>query len=411
MPAPVERNRFASRLCESLGTSGVALEGRVFLAPEADARVLRHELAHVAQQRLWRGRAVPAAWTEAEAHAVAAGLLPRARLPLDPRIPSCWEEVGHYYTVYYVLFAIGVRDDLARRIAFYAQMPDEISDLDAVRAGYSLPGATVTGVPGWVHEHTIGALEEGYVWLNNGFAQMIPGGYGGGYMIRREQPRQFVDFSRGLDVQQGLHALTGAACEVETARRTTILQGIDPLASTMEFGLAVHAFGDSYAHRAADGATMFPPISGHAPDSVAARGERATHVPEMHVHPDAVGPHHAALYLRYAGDMYRAFLNVIPPGMRVGTPMSPATLTTNLRTVIAASDAAADTEGEHRRQIARLREMARAIVPAGMHAYDPENQEDVVIDSFVPGHTDIRVTRAEVQQALVRANQWASAGR
>lgn len=411
MPALIERNRFAARLCDSLGTSGVALEGRVFLAPQADARVLRHELAHLAQQRLWRGRAVPTAWTEAEAHAVAAGLLPRPRLPLDPRLPACWEEVGHYYTVYYVLFAIGVRDDLARRIAFYAQMPDEISDLDAVRAGYSLPGAAVSGVGGWIHEHTVGAFEEGVAWLNNGFASMIPDGYGSSYMIRREAPRQFVDYTRALDVQQGLHALTGAACEVETTRRTGILQSIDPIANTMEFGLALHAFGDSYAHRRADGARMFPPISGHAPDSVAARGQRATHLPEMDVHPDAVGPHHAALYLRYAGDMYRAFLHAIPPGSRVGAPMDPNILTANLRTVIAASNAAADTEAEHRRQIALLREMARAIVPAGMHPYDPENQEDVPIDSFTPGHTDIRVTQPEVRRALLRASEWSIAGR
>ena len=409
MPAPIERNRFATRLCESLGTRGIALEGRVFLTPDADARVLRHELAHIAQQRLWRGQSVPAAWTEAEAHLCAAGLRPRATLPLDPRNPSCWEEVGHYYTVYYILFAIGVRDPLARRIAFYAQMPDEISDLDAVRAGYSLPVAGATGVGGWIYENTLGHVEQVFVDINNGFAAMLP--YGSAYMGRRETPRPFADYSRSLDVQQGLHALTGAACEVETGRRTRILQSIDPISQTMEFGLAVHAFGDSYAHREADGATMFPPISGHAPDSVAARGERMTHVPEMHVHPDAVGPHHAALYLRYAGDLYQALLHAIPPGSRIGTPMDVGTLTRNLRSVIAASDAAADTDAEHFRQIRTLRDLARAIVPAGMDAYDPENQEDVPIDSFAPGHTDIRVGRTEVLRALARANEWSTAGR
>jgi hypothetical protein len=210
-------------------------------------------------------------------------------------------------------------------------------------------------------------------------------------------------------VQSGLHALNGAPAEGETARRTRILQSIDPIANTLEFGLALHAFGDSYAHREADGAHMFPTIVGHAPDSLASRAPGSGHVPEMPVHPDAVGPHHGPLYLRYAGDMYRAFLNVIPAGYRSGTSIGPATLTRNLRGVIAASDAAADTEAEHLRQIAYLRELARALVPAGMHPYDPENQPDVPIDDFRPG-TDIRVTRTDVQDALRRANLWARGG-
>jgi hypothetical protein len=86
-----------------------------------------------------------------------------------------------------------------------------------------------------------------------------------------------------------------------------------------------------------------------------------------------------------------------------------ATVTANLRGVIAATDAAADTEAEHRRQIVLLRRLAAVLVPAGMHPYDPENQPDVPIDDFRPA-TDIRVTRMEVQQALQRANQWARGG-
>lgn len=403
----IESGRFAARLCESLGTRGVALEGRVFLGPDADARVLWHELAHLAQQALWRGRSVPPAWTEAEAHLAALTGRP-PRLPLDPRLPSCWEEVGHYYTVYYVLFAAGVRDDLARRIAFYAQLPDEVSDLDAVRAGLSIASTDIpSGIGGWLHEQTLGRAEDAYWWVNNGFASMVPGG--GAYMGHRRPPRAFEDFRRSLDVQSGLHALTGAPAEAETSRRLRILQGIDPVRNTLEFGLALHALGDSYAHREADGAHMFPMVVGHAPDSLASRAPGAGHVPEMPVHPDAVGPHHGPLYLRYAGDVYRAFLNTIPSGLRPGPVLDAATVTANLRGVIAATDAAADTEAEHRRQIVLLRRLAAVLVPAGMHPYDPENQPDVPIDDFRPA-TDIRVTRMEVQQALQRANQWARGG-
>ena len=400
--APVERGAFAQRLCADLGTRGVALEGRVFLAPGADARVLAHELAHIAQQRLWCGRGVPHAWTEAEAHACAlTGHAPR--LPLDPRVPACWEEVGHYYTVYYVLFAAGVRDDLARRIAFYAQMPDEISDLDAVRAGLAMPADSAVGAGAWLREQTIGRAEDAYVWMNNGLAAMLP--YGSGYMGHRRPPRAFEDFARGLDVQTGLHVLNGMPAEAETGRRNQILRTIDPVTQTMEFGLALHAFGDCYAHREADGARMFGPVTGHAADSLQARGQAAAHVPEMHVHPDAVGPHHGELYLRYANDMLRIFLQVFPSGVRSGPALDPARLTANLRGVVAASNAAADTEAEHQRQIIFLRTVARSLVPAGMHPYDPENQEDVPIGDFRPA-TDIVVTQHDIQVALRRANGW-----
>ncbi len=378
MSAPVERNSFATRLCESLGTSGVALEGRVFLAPDADARVLRHELAHIAQQRLWRGHAVPTAWTELEAHAVAAGHLGRARLPLDPMQPACWEEVGHYYTVYYVLFAAGVRDDLARQIAFYAQLPDEVSELDATRAGYSFAATSLA----------------------------LSASMSSTYAMMHQAPRSFDDLTRSLNIQRGLHALTGGNCETETTRRTGILRNINPVQNPLDFGLALHAFGDSYAHRVAGGLRMYSPVLGHASDTLASWGERRGHLPEMHVHPDAIGPHHAALYVRYATDLHLAFLHAFPPGSRTGEPMDLATLTRNLQTVVAASDAAADTDAEHRRQIVQLRELARAIVPAGMHAYDPEHQNDVPIDDFAPGHTDIRVTRWQIQHALARAGEW-----
>jgi hypothetical protein len=211
--------------------------------------------------------------------------------------------------------------------------------------------------------------------------------------------------AQGFDVQQGLHALTGAPAEVETTRRINILNALDPVRDTLVFGLALHAFGDSYAHRAADGVTMYPPGAGHGPDSGLARAGRRAHLPEMHVHPDAVGPYHAELYIRYARALLGLFLQRVPSGQRPGTPLTPDALEANLRRVIASSNAAADTPAEHARQIALLREMARAIVPAGMHAYAPENEEDVPLDRFRPS-TDIVVTPREVRLALQRAEEW-----
>jgi hypothetical protein len=195
--------------------------------------------------------------------------------------------------------------------------------------------------------------------------------------------------------------LTGAPAEVETTRRITILTGLDPVQESLVFGLALHAFGDSYAHRAADGVTMYPPGAGHGPDSALARAGRGAHLPEMHVHPDAMGPYHADLYIRYARAMLGLFLQRLPAGQRPGTPLTPDALEANLRRVIASSNAAADTPAEHARQIALLREMARGIVSAGMHAYAPENEEDVPLDQFRPS-TDIVVTRRAVALALHR---------
>ena len=403
MPVPIERNRFAARLCASLGTRGVALEGRVFLAPDADARVLLHELAHVAQQRRWRGRAVPTAWTEAEAHAAAAGAT-QPRLPLDPLVPACWEEVGHYYTVYYVLLAVGVRDDLARRIAFYTQLPDEVSDLDAYRAGMAMPGQAGGGVGAWLYDRTLGPAEDAFISANNEIAAAMPYGYG--RMAPRNRDRSFDDFQRGLQVQRGLHALTGANCEVETGRRTRILRTIDPAAAPLDYGIALHAFGDSFAHREADGMHMYPQMIGHGAASGLVREARDRHLPEMTQHPDAVGPHHAEIFILYATALHTLFVAGFPPGLRVGAPMPLPTMMAGLRTIIAASNAAADTPAEHARQISTLRQMARAIVPAGMHPYDPENQDDVPIDSFRPRNTEIGVSREQIRHALARAQAW-----
>ena len=59
----------------------------------------------------------------------------------DAAQPLCWEEAGHYYTVYYVALACGVPNDDAMRIAFWTQFPDEVSELDAVKAGFDMPRA------------------------------------------------------------------------------------------------------------------------------------------------------------------------------------------------------------------------------------------------------------------------------
>ncbi len=125
------------------------------------------------QQRRPTPPAAPGA-AEAEAHAAARAALAgqhfRPALALDPRDPACWEEAGHYYTVYFVLLACGVRDPLARQVAFYCQLPDEVSELDAVRAGYAMVGTAATGggLGDWLYEHTAGQVEEMIVTIHNG---------------------------------------------------------------------------------------------------------------------------------------------------------------------------------------------------------------------------------------------------
>ena len=119
----------------------------------------------------------------------------------------------------------------ALNLALFAQMPDQVDELDATEAGKNL--------------------------LPSGIALMIPGNYAVTHLLNDR------------NIQRGLHALTGRDANFETETRLRTLRGAAPSFSEIttvkafEFGLGLHPFGDSYAHRRLDTNTMYAFGVGH----------------------------------------------------------------------------------------------------------------------------------------------------
>jgi hypothetical protein len=203
--------------------------------------VLAHELAHVLQKR--RASIAPkqplgrASVLEAEAVRIAHEVLAGERLSSftadSPDIVRFWGPAGHYWTVYLVSLAAGWSSHAALTTAFYAQMPDQVEELDATEAG------------------------EDYVMT---YAEKVFTPKMAKATFQREVSKLRID----KNVQRGLHALTGRTAKDETALRERILKRLHP--GTFEFALAIHPFGDSFAHRTADSDSclMYNPPLGHA---------------------------------------------------------------------------------------------------------------------------------------------------
>jgi hypothetical protein len=213
--------------------------------------VLAHEVAHYLQKRLGTnvdGPSEPNEW-QIEREANLSGLAfvqnkaPPALSPDPSPIPRHFGPVGHYFTVYYLALAAGIEKGLARKLALYAQMPDEISELDAVDVW--------AWANKWFHNWDIdGSRRQWYRW--------IVGNYGGGDILNfMAWPLDFVAV-----IHRGLHALTGKNAKAEQTFRQERLEGAN-INKPHLFGLAIHAYGDSFAHQNLTGGDMYPPYIGH----------------------------------------------------------------------------------------------------------------------------------------------------
>jgi hypothetical protein len=234
----------------ALRCPGISQGESVFVSPRLSGTarrfVLAHELAHV-QQR-WNavagsGPVAGEAALEQEAHdaalAVISGIGTPCRLADHGRTPRCWGVAGHYYTAYFVLMAAGLGNRKAYQMAFYAQMPDQVDELDATSAGIDIYSRSAS-----------------------------VGMFGGAY--RQPSADAMMAMMRDYDVQQGLHCLTGAKSDEETQRRRGVLESADQ--GSFEFGLAIHPFGDSFAHRVLNDPTrMYGPMLGHAVEALEGR--------------------------------------------------------------------------------------------------------------------------------------------
>src|SRR3954454_20752191 len=98
-----------------------------------------------------------------------------------------------------------------------------------------------------------------FATINNGIVD-LGGSFGAGLQYTRMPYR---DVGVQLDVQRGLHCLTGADWDAETNKRRCLSLSLPVDKDCLEFGLALHALGDSFAHRDHDTHRMYPTGVGH----------------------------------------------------------------------------------------------------------------------------------------------------
>jgi Domain of unknown function (DUF4157) len=251
----------ARRLTSALNTIACTDGHRLYFAPGCyqpdDPRgrlLIAHELAHVVQKRRalldksTSRSGVPDSLLEVEADAAAwRAVQEKATLPLSPDATSrmrCWGPAGHYYTCYFAGLAAGFTEEQVARSAFFCQMPDQVADFDAVVAGKAWAAGAVLPVL-FGPAHTMN--------------------------IRARMPSM-------LNVQYGLHCLTGRPSDFETRVRTDVLKSLQKHVGSPTFGLALHAYGDSFAHRRRDDeSTMYQGpyghlCDGHTADEIGLRG-------------------------------------------------------------------------------------------------------------------------------------------
>ena len=196
-------------------------------------RMLAHEAVHTAQ---FSASFAPSSPMDLEIEAeylaprLAAGEACRVQLAAAPGRLH-WGRAGHYYTVYLAGLVAGANETMAQRMAFYSQTPDLVSEFDA-----TAQVANRLEILDLRWESPVGA-----------FAGQDRG-------VRPADPEVC------LDVIEGLHCLTGGPVTLERRKRKDIL--MNAAYGSLEFGIALHAFGDAYAH--AFNSSMFNHDYGHA---------------------------------------------------------------------------------------------------------------------------------------------------
>jgi hypothetical protein len=282
----------------AIGGLACTIAENVFLAHEADrlppqtaAFVLAHELAHVAQKR--HGASAPdgvtaahAAALEAEADHVAARLLAgrpaRVTLADAPLRPAFWGPLGHYYTSYYIMVCAGVDKGEALARAFFCQLPDQVREFDATSATMDAkahaPGESEYGDStdmliagaGWYLETGRATPPGGFkyvpgtrtIWVHD-FPTEVPA-------IVEDPASKAKRLLWDRQVVMGLHCLNDTRASEEQAFRTREVE--KNWGDIVLSGLALHPFGDSFAHVTSEKRTYGPDhghlFAGHAPDTV-----------------------------------------------------------------------------------------------------------------------------------------------
>jgi len=299
-------------------------------------------------------------------------------------------EAGHFYTVYFVSLAAGFDEETAFRNAFYSQMPDMVNELDAIEVQKHY-------VFTWMnpYNHVADALEEAYTDAINMYADFESGlvSWASGGLIQMRRSRSYpqstrVDQARRTrdDIQRGFHDLTGGLSAEERAFRDRTLSSYEP--GSLEFGLTLHAYGDSYAHsvmRLED--FLYQTGWGHL--------KHWTHPDEIHRRPD--------LYAAYVSDLFQS-LSEIARAQGLTPRLSEEQLEEFIRTV-------SSIDGDHT-QADLIRVMSEEMLGIEMNEYAPEQESKTTWDNFRQRHDGSGlVDDSMLQRAQDFASQWNRAPR
>jgi hypothetical protein len=387
--------------------------------------LLAHELAHVVQKRR-RGRnqtgsaqAPPPRWrveseAAAAAAAVAGGGCFTCVLADEPDRPRFWGPLGHYYTVYFVMLSAGVQDDLAHELAYYTQIPDLVSELDAkwlaIHAAADDDDTAQIADDLGVERTQVMLLLRHYKFDPAQFSKELDqemklrrrmAGIPLSLLGRRGIARMVAQRYPTLEeIQAGLHCLTGGSSKLELEKRTALMKqaamALSKLAPSakLDFGLATHAYGDAFAHRRQDDpATMYGTGKGHAVDSIFGDS------PD-----DITNKNRADIYLEYA----QGFFDIVKQqnvDAQTNRAKDKESLDRNLRTILQLEK---DAPGEESDGL-WFRAIARKHLNVTMHAYRP--QDTAMWWSRYDGSSDrltseVPLSESDIRRAFILAKQW-----
>jgi hypothetical protein len=153
------------------------------------------------------------------------------------------EESGHYYTVYFTSLAVGFEDDIAKRQALLAQMPDEVGWTDAanmhINQCANRPASLAAGVVSGVAGGVVGSVIGGYA-ADRYFQEYDLGG-----------KLQRVPNEWRYTIEFALHSLkdkSGGSVSSQYQRDITRSLLLKNAPDSLAFGLLLHRLGDTYAH-------------------------------------------------------------------------------------------------------------------------------------------------------------------
>jgi hypothetical protein len=360
--------------------------------------ILAHELAHVVQKRRGRDRsrdasiaAGPAFLVEMEANMAAAVVGSGAEFACSladrADCPRCYGPAGHYYTVYFLLVGAGLSNDSAAQIAFWAQMPDQIAELDGFLAAIRLQTTICKAPP---------------PSRNRSPSTQSP-------------PEPVECHPQDMAVLIGLHTLTGGPSAPATARFRQIL--LDAKLDSLKFGLAIHAYGDSFAHRVLDHPDrLYGPQLGHTVEWVETMTVRGTEdCDHINRRPDLYNDYCLALYDIICKKTPQIKDRLFMPDeatrlARYGANVTPAQAEQNQIVEQLTNVVEKDTEEG---QISALRRLI-ANLGVRMDDYEPEKEAKApwktapAWEKFRAAHPE-RVASSNKEEALACARVWMQA--